>query len=625
MAVLSIQNLLLKFGAGKSPNSGDYLDLIDTLADDRNAVYFSATAPADTGANPLWFNTSTNVLSVYSNEAWSNIDLSLKAPLASPTLTGTPLAPTATAGTNTTQIATTAFVKTAVDNVVAAAPGALDTLDELALALNDDANFATTVTNSLAGKVSKAGGDIITSSLASTIPLVLKGAASQTADLQQWQNSAGTVITRVRPDGQIGVGSTLITGTNFFVNNTISTTNVVATIRGAVSQTANLQEWQDSAGTVLTKVDSAGSLTIGTSGTFISASNGRGVFTTSGASQIALVVKGAASQTANLQEWQNSAGTILARVSSGGAFVTSAVGVFGAQSNTPNAQLYVLANSTTYPTFVAKAIASQTANLTEWQDSSGSALSFVGPTGVLTLNNGNSTPPATYSLIVKRTSFFDTGDAASVGIIVRARASQTGNLQEWQNSSGTILSRIGSDGRARIGGSNGIGTGITASALGAGSIDPSWTVITVKGAASQTANLQEWQDSAGTVLAKVDQTGYMWSPTQDVAAQSSWTGAVTLSQTDSLKTYIKKQLTGNTTVTVSDGVAGKTYSCTLELQQDTTGSRSIILKGCRTAYGVTLVLTTTASATDIVRLEWNGTYWTAFMGAAQISVPSSWV
>jgi hypothetical protein len=116
-----------------------------------------------------------------------------------------------------------------------------------------------------------------------------------------------------------------------------------------------------------------------------------------------------------------------------------------------------------------------------------------------------------------------------------------------------------------------------------------------------------------------------WSPDQNVASQTSWTGAVTLSQIDSLSTYIKKQLTGNTTVTVSSGVTNKTYSCTLELQQDATGSRTIILKGCRTAYGVPLTLTTTASAIDIIRLEWNGSNWTAFMGAAQISVPSSWV
>ena len=79
-------------------------------------------------------------------------DLALKAPLASPALTGTPTAPTATAGTNTTQVATTEFVTGAVADLIASAPGALNTLDELAAALGDDANFATTVTNSLAAK-----------------------------------------------------------------------------------------------------------------------------------------------------------------------------------------------------------------------------------------------------------------------------------------------------------------------------------------------------------------------------------------------------------------------------------------------------------------------------------------
>ena len=80
------------------------------------------------------------------------------APLASPALTGTPTAPTAGSTTNTTQIATTAFVQTAVSNLVDSAPGTLDTLNELAAALGDDANFSTTVTNSIATKLPKAGG-----------------------------------------------------------------------------------------------------------------------------------------------------------------------------------------------------------------------------------------------------------------------------------------------------------------------------------------------------------------------------------------------------------------------------------------------------------------------------------
>ena len=81
--------------------------------------------------------------------------LNLKANLASPTFTGTPTLPTGTiattqtAGNNSTAVATTAFVSTAVANLVASAPAALNTLDELAAALGDDANFATTVATSI--------------------------------------------------------------------------------------------------------------------------------------------------------------------------------------------------------------------------------------------------------------------------------------------------------------------------------------------------------------------------------------------------------------------------------------------------------------------------------------------
>jgi len=80
------------------------------------------------------------------------------APLASPALTGVPTAPTAAANTNTTQVATTAYVQTEITDLIAAAPGALDTLNELAAALGNDASFSTTVTNSLATKLPLAGG-----------------------------------------------------------------------------------------------------------------------------------------------------------------------------------------------------------------------------------------------------------------------------------------------------------------------------------------------------------------------------------------------------------------------------------------------------------------------------------
>lgn len=71
------------------------------------------------------------------------------APRASPTFTGVPSAPTAAPGTNTTQLATTAFIQAALAALVDSSPGTLDTLNELAAALGDDPNFATTLATAL--------------------------------------------------------------------------------------------------------------------------------------------------------------------------------------------------------------------------------------------------------------------------------------------------------------------------------------------------------------------------------------------------------------------------------------------------------------------------------------------
>ncbi|MEF6997495.1 phage tail tape measure protein [Escherichia coli] len=74
------------------------------------------------------------------------------APKASPTFTGTPKAPTPAAGNNTTQVATTAFVQAALTALINGAPATLDTLKEIAAAINNDPNFSTTINNALALK-----------------------------------------------------------------------------------------------------------------------------------------------------------------------------------------------------------------------------------------------------------------------------------------------------------------------------------------------------------------------------------------------------------------------------------------------------------------------------------------
>ena len=105
--------------------------------------------------------------------------LDLKAPLASPALTGTPTAPTASAGNNSTQVATTAYADAAVASLVDGAPALLNTLNELAAAISDDANFATTLTTSVGEKVSKAGDTMTGLLVLSADPSANLGAATK--------------------------------------------------------------------------------------------------------------------------------------------------------------------------------------------------------------------------------------------------------------------------------------------------------------------------------------------------------------------------------------------------------------------------------------------------------------
>ena len=176
-------------------------------------IAFQGTAPATTDV--LWADTSvsgvdampiggttgqmlTKASSASYDAVWAtpvtSSDLALKAPLASPALTGTPTAPTATAATNTTQIATTAFVRTEVANLVASAPAALDTLDELAAALGDDANFATTTATAIGLKAPLASPALTGTPTAPTASVGTNTTQIATTEFVQVANPTGAVI-----------------------------------------------------------------------------------------------------------------------------------------------------------------------------------------------------------------------------------------------------------------------------------------------------------------------------------------------------------------------------------------------------------------------------------------------
>jgi hypothetical protein len=154
------------------------------------------------------------------------------APKASPALTGTPTAPTAGSTTNTTQLATTAFVQTAIANLSDSAPSTLNTLNELAAALGDDANFSTTVTTSIAAKLPKSGGSmsggLTIDYAAGANPLLslfndTNGSGAKINFSDQSTPSQNGTLTYLHQDG-----SSYGTGNAFVFSGTEPTMNVVA-------------------------------------------------------------------------------------------------------------------------------------------------------------------------------------------------------------------------------------------------------------------------------------------------------------------------------------------------------------------------------------------------------------
>ena len=200
-------------------------------------------------------------------ETISNV--ALKAPLASPALTGTPTAPTAAAGTNTTQVATTAFVGTAVSNLVASAPAALDTLNELATALGNDASFSTTITNSIALKAPLASPTFTGTVSGITKSMVGLGSVDNTADTAKPISTATQTALDLKLASATAastyapLASPTFTGTNTVANITVSGTSNMSANGVQFSDGTQTKEGVPSRTTIGTTISAAYNLSTG--------------------------------------------------------------------------------------------------------------------------------------------------------------------------------------------------------------------------------------------------------------------------------------------------------------------------------------------------------------------------
>jgi len=189
---------------------------------------------------------------------------------------------------------------------------------------------------------------------ASGVALIVKGLGSQTGDLQQWQDSTGTKKAFINSVGDVAAQAGYFTGgIPGYMGARLHSQSIVAEeialiTKGQVGQTADLQQWQNSAGSVLVAITPSGGLrfagdslaewvrssasTLRTDANLHALSNvflgdgnlpgtggiGRVNIGTALTTLIGLVVRGRASQTADLQQWQDSTAAVKAKVTADG-------------------------------------------------------------------------------------------------------------------------------------------------------------------------------------------------------------------------------------------------------------------------------------------------------------------
>jgi len=205
----------------------------------------------------------------------------------------------------------------------------------------------------------------------SGVPIIVQGLVGQTGSLIEWRNSAGTLLTRVDNAGNITAPALGMAGATYsggFINGVNSrlhimpgdTGGMALTIRALAGQTANLVELQTNAGVLASFIRNNGSLQISaaTSGQY------QAFFAGQTAGDAVFGIRAAASQTAPIFEVLNSANTILTSVSPDGIILTRSININNLYSGFQ-------------PVLYLNAHPSQSANMTEWRNSSNGVISRV--------------------------------------------------------------------------------------------------------------------------------------------------------------------------------------------------------------------------------------------------------
>jgi hypothetical protein len=297
--------------------------------------------------------------------------------------------------------------------------------------------------------------------------------------------------------------------------NTGATGNKGLIVNAPTGQSVNLQEWQVN-GVTSALVDNGGNIRAANFVNFTTFNNSRLTLSNSGAvldvgvaSNKVVTVKGAASQTADLIQTQNSSGTVLGGLNAVGQIFTGLTsGITGAVGGT----IQSIATGANPLVTMASAHGLSAGDLVTLAGTTGGTyngtFSITSPSGstfniVSALTAGQASPAGTAS--VPAQASITARDAGTKGLVVQGATSQAVDLQSWQNSGGTTVASIQSAGALNVSPSaavNGYAAFIKTPSASAAALQ-------LRAAASQTANVQEWQDSSGAAKAVVTKDGLL--------------------------------------------------------------------------------------------------------------------
>ena len=375
-------------------------------------------------------------------------------------------------------------------------------------------------------RVTGAGQVQATSRVASITPLVVKGASSQSANLQNWTDSSDNNLVEIDSAGNVGIGVNPTVA--FDVAGTHLSGTGIARFKGdasfgfmaldSVTGGANTESGflVKTGGTLIGQFGARGGddlvyikkRVFGTGDVMVFDSSGQvGIGESSPGAQLEIVVgssarighiiKGASSQTANLQEWQNSSGTNLVEITAGGlvgigATPLSNLDVFESGTNTP--QIRIRDGDITLPNysslFNAPSLSGDEVGRFGSAQSTNGGFNFGGFTKVV--NNGF---PAIFD-------GYHGGTSPTTGAVTIRGFKHDGSTGRTALGATEIVLSVNATTNAPF---LIKGAGNTEIALSSTTA----VGLTVKGASSQTANLTEWQISDGTKKSWVTEIGSM--------------------------------------------------------------------------------------------------------------------